>query len=480
MTGQLRVILPLLWLGGAITAWGAIHSLLSTTPRLFDIGPGWFLMLLVLAIISELKPVPFTLGRAAHKDESLTITIILLTLYTFDWPTALLLAVLAVIVADLASNKPYYKLLFNASMYAISTGAAAIAFAVVTAQLQHLHPAFPPVWRTIFAQLAAGVAYYVMNLTLLMLVLSRIDRIRLAQMVAWGFRDSAQVNLTLIAISVVMAQLWLIHPSAAAILVPPLFMVKLGYERYTHLRTEAESMLAALADVIDMRDDTTGNHSLRVSEMSYGVARMLNVPEEQALMIKAVARVHDVGKIVVRDGVLLKAAELTARERAEMEAHVEAGRRILSHLSVLRPHLATLAEHHERLDGRGYPLGLKSDDIGLGGRILAACDAYDTITSDRPHRAHKPHEVAMTELYRHVETQFDPKVVRALETWLIREQRLRPDWRAVFEKTRPDEDGGIVLHLDASKPTGGGNGDYTEPAGRERRTAPRGTGGSAT
>src|SRR5256886_11455069 len=123
MTGQLRLILPLVWLAGAITAWEAVQTFLQGTPPALEAGPGWFLMLLVFAVLSELRPVPYTLGRVI-KDESLTITVILLTLFTYGWPTAVLLAGPTVIIADLSSSKPYYKVLFNASMYVTATGAA--------------------------------------------------------------------------------------------------------------------------------------------------------------------------------------------------------------------------------------------------------------------------------------------------------------------------------------------------------------------
>lgn len=430
MTGQVRVVLIMVWLAGAVVAAAAAQALQSTLPQMMALGPGWFLLLLLLAIVSELKPVPYALGQV-YKDESLTIAIILLTLFTFGWPTAVLIAALSVIVADLASNKPYFKILFNASMYVLASGAAGGVYTLGLKVEPLLSQVLPPLWVLVTRELAAGVAYYTVNLSLLMVVLSRVNRLGLGHMLRWGFRDSALVNLTLIAIAIAMASLWQIHPTASIILVPPIFMAKLGYERYTKLRTEAESMLAALADVTDLRDDATGKHSLRVSEMSYGVARTLGLPEEQALLIKAIGRVHDVGKTVVRDAVLLKPGKLTPQERVEIEAHVEAGGRILSHLSVYQPYLSILMHHHERLDGRGYPLKLKGDEISIGGRILAACDAYDTITSDRPYRSKQPAEIAMAELHNHIGTQFDPKVVEALETWLIGEQMLRADWESV-------------------------------------------------
>lgn len=459
MTGPLRVILPVIWALSLVPMWRAGHVLHAGLPRIFEVGPGWFLLLLILAIISELKPIPYILGHV-NKVEILTISIILLALYTFDWPSALLLGVCAVIVAEIASGKPYYKILFNVSMYAIATGAAGITYDAALYFLEASQVRLLPVWIHIIAQLAAGIVYYAANLTLLMFVLSKINRMRLSYMIVWGLRDSALMNFTLIALAIVMAQLWRLHPTAAVLLAPPLLMVKLGYQRYTQLRIEAESMLAALADVVDLRDDATGKHSLRVSEMSYGVARVLGLPEEEAKIIKAIGRVHDVGKVVIRDSVLLKPGKLTPHERAEIEAHVEAGGRILNHLSVYRPYLPIILGHHERLDGRGYPHRLKGDAIILGARILSVCDAYDTITSDRPHHSRQPHEVAIAELYNHAGPQFDQKVVEALETWLIGERILRPDWRTVS----PTQEFGAaseqpVAQLDAGIPVMGSNGD---------------------
>src|SRR5881396_2956938 len=118
MTGQLRLILPLVWLAGAITAWEAVQTFLQGTPPALEAGPGWFLMLLVFAVLSELRPVPYTLGRVI-KDESLTI-------------------------ADLSSSKPYYKVLFNASMYVTATGVAGVLHAITASWLQQLAPAMPP------------------------------------------------------------------------------------------------------------------------------------------------------------------------------------------------------------------------------------------------------------------------------------------------------------------------------------------------
>jgi HD-GYP domain-containing protein (c-di-GMP phosphodiesterase class II) len=429
MNRELRFVLPPLWAAGAVVVWVAVRAFTMQTPHTWETNGVWFSVLLVLAILSEMKPVPYTLGHA-NKDESLTITIILLTLFALDWPAAVLLAASSVVVADLVASKPYYKVLFNGSMYALSTLAAGVAYHAGLLYLQTAPSALPAIWgQQLLARFVAGAVYYFTNVTLLMLVLSRVQGLRLGQMIAWGLRDSAAMNLALITIATAMMALWELHPAAAVILVPAILTAKAGYQGYTRLRLEAEAMLATLADLLDLRDHNTGLHSLRVSETCYGVARLLGLPEEQALAIRAIARVHDVGKVAVRDAVLLKVGPLSPHERLEAQGHVETGGRILSHLSVYRQQLPILLQHHERMDGRGYPTGVPGDSIEVGARILAACDVYDSLTSDRPYRAAMSSEAAMGELHRHAGSRFDPKVVAALERLLIQERKLSVDWR---------------------------------------------------
>ncbi|MDQ7848692.1 MAG: HD-GYP domain-containing protein [Armatimonadota bacterium] len=466
MTPRLRPLILLVTSGGLAVVGGALHTLLVRLPPALETGVLWYTLLLVVAILSEMRPVPFTLGRAS-KDESFSITIILLVLFAFGWPAAVLLAVAAVVVADTQASKPYYKVLFNGSMYALATAAAGLTY-----QLGHSHPgmlqgALSPVWIDTAMRFAAGGMWYLVNAALLMLVLARVQGVPLTQMFVWGLRDSAGVNLALISIGTAMSLLWQLHPVIPVILVPAILMAKSGYQGYTRLRTEAEAMLAALADVLDLRDHTTGKHSQRVAEMSYALARELALPEEQALALQSVARVHDVGKIAVRDAVLLKRGSLSLQERQEIQSHVEAGGQILSHLSVYKPHLPILLQHHEWLDGSGYPYGLRAEQIGAGARILAVCDAYDTMTSERPYRTALSREAAMAELYRQAGSQFDLHVVEALERWLIRERRLRPDWRLLAAPP-------TAAFLSA---VGGGEGTGLEQGQAGERDQARGVGG---
>ena len=130
------------------------------------------------------------------------------------------------------------------------------------------------------------------------------------------------------------------------------------------------------------------------------------------------ARLHDVGKLAVSHGVLLKAGALTTAELVQIRAHPSAGARLVASSDDLRRALPYVLYHHERWDGAGYPEGRSAEEIPLGARILAVADAFDAMTSDRPYRRALPVGHALAELFRCAGSQFDPGVVNAfLEAW---------------------------------------------------------------
>lgn len=187
--------------------------------------------------------------------------------------------------------------------------------------------------------------------------------------------------------------------------------------------------LEALVTALDARECETGNHSQRVVQGTLAIADGLGVTGETREIVARGALLHDIGKIGVRDGVLLKPGPLDAEEWQEMRAHPEIGARILSGIEFLKPAAEIVLAHQERWDGTGYPRGLKGEEIPLGARIFAVADTLDAITSDRPYRKGRSVQVARAEIGRFAGTQFDPKVVEVFlslpaETW--EELRAKP------------------------------------------------------
>ncbi|MCX7861361.1 MAG: HD-GYP domain-containing protein, partial [Chloroflexus sp.] len=156
---------------------------------------------------------------------------------------------------------------------------------------------------------------------------------------------------------------------------------------YRALKDQYEQMIAALSGAIEARDSYTYGHSRQVTRYAVHLAMELGLSDAEIERIRYAGLLHDIGKIGVRDDVLLKAGPLTAEELIQMRRHPRIGVRILEQIRGLRDVLPIIAAHHERVDGSGYPLGLRGDEIPLGARILAVADAFEALTADRAYRA---------------------------------------------------------------------------------------------
>jgi diguanylate cyclase (GGDEF)-like protein/putative nucleotidyltransferase with HDIG domain len=175
-----------------------------------------------------------------------------------------------------------------------------------------------------------------------------------------------------------------------------------------------QDAVEALAVALLERDRYTGEHSNAVIEMAVGVARKLGCSDAEVGRIRAAALLHDIGKVAIPDRILHKPAALSEEEWLLMREHPVIGERILRALPGMGAVARIVRHEHERWDGRGYPDGLAGEAIPLGSRIVIAADTYHAITSDRPYRAARSHQVAIEELTRCAGSQFDPDVTGAL------------------------------------------------------------------
>jgi putative nucleotidyltransferase with HDIG domain len=171
------------------------------------------------------------------------------------------------------------------------------------------------------------------------------------------------------------------------------------------------AMIKSLVSAIDAKDKYTQRHSLRVTELSLKIARKMGFSERELRDLELAALLHDIGKIGVPEAILNKEGKLTDEEYSLIKEHPERGERILEPIIELKQISQGVRAHHERYDGRGYPDGLKGQEIPLAARIMAVCDTYDAITSDRPYRKTSSHNYAVKEIIRCSGEQFDPEVV---------------------------------------------------------------------
>ncbi|MFL6215357.1 MAG: HD domain-containing phosphohydrolase [Blastocatellia bacterium] len=174
--------------------------------------------------------------------------------------------------------------------------------------------------------------------------------------------------------------------------------------------------LRALATALEARDVETKGHSDRVVTFSLEIGRMLGLSQGELIALEQGALLHDIGKIGVRDSILLKRGPLTAEEWVEMREHINHGLRIVSGIDFLKGAAPVIGQHHEKYNGSGYPHGLRGEQIHINARIFAVADAVDAITSDRPYHQARTFEAAVEELLGCAGTHFDPEIVKVFLT----------------------------------------------------------------
>jgi len=175
----------------------------------------------------------------------------------------------------------------------------------------------------------------------------------------------------------------------------------------TYLRT-----IKSLAQAIDARDHYTHSHSINVTRYAVTIAEEMKLPEGEIETIREACQLHDLGKIGIPDLILSKSGPLTSEEWVSIKAHSLKGTQILEPLAFLEDVVKLVKVHHERYDGKGYPMGVKGEDIPLGARIITLSDAYDAMTSPRAYRKIPLiKQEAIEEIKRNSGSQFDPKVV---------------------------------------------------------------------
>ncbi|MFH1460464.1 MAG: HD domain-containing phosphohydrolase [Candidatus Omnitrophota bacterium] len=166
-----------------------------------------------------------------------------------------------------------------------------------------------------------------------------------------------------------------------------------------------------LALALDARDHYTHGHSEQVTEYAVSIAQEMGLSVQEIDRIRDAGILHDIGKIGIPDAVLLKPGPLNDEEYALIKKHPSIGRKILEPVNCLADKVPLIYHHHEHFDGQGYPEGLKAESIPVGARILAIADAYQAMTSDRPYRKALSIEVAVDELIKNKNKQFDGRIV---------------------------------------------------------------------
>ncbi|MBC8505013.1 MAG: HD-GYP domain-containing protein, partial [Chloroflexi bacterium] len=200
------------------------------------------------------------------------------------------------------------------------------------------------------------------------------------------------------------------------------------------LYTDADELflntIKALVAAIDAKDPYTEGHSQRVSDFSVAVAEQLNLSPEVRHRIRIGALLHDIGKIGISDSILTKPDHLSTEEYDEVKKHPAIGAQIIKEVRLLQDELPALSQHHERMDGNGYPNGIKGDQISSIARIVAVADVFDAVTSDRPYRdamdINTALQILREEAGDHLDSQYVDAFIDAFKKGKIMPQKQKP------------------------------------------------------
>lgn len=401
---------------------GAVLATSSLPSRLRE--PGWALALVLVILVAHwVENQSASLGRAG------TFSSVPLLLYTVaislgPW------AVVPIAAVWLGTARTWPRRIFNTCQYIFFTGAGARMYWFVHARFGN-------------QPLQAVIPHAVAIVTMVVLNLSCVTLLRLAVgegpvSILWN------------------AFYWPIIPTYVDNLLYGVLCVQVthwvGFEgllfaafvSFSKLQTQRQvvgnaigSQLSAeaLLEVVEARDRYTRKHCERVAYYAKGIATAMDLPPLVRADIEMAAHLHDIGKIAVPDSILMKEGPLDEQEFDRIKEHPVRGAQILSANAQLDRIAKIVVQHHERLDGKGYPRGVKGEWICIEARVIACADAFDAMTTDRPYRPALTIDQAVIELHKNSGTQFDPRVVQGMLRFLT-DKRDREAVRAVATTTR--------------------------------------------
>ncbi|MBE1534451.1 HD-GYP domain-containing protein [Actinomadura algeriensis] len=339
------------------------------------------------------------------------------------------------------------KRLFNGAQFALSGFIAGTVFEVLGGDR------FRPeqarwVENVIGPFLGALVAFVAVNLALTTgaLLLSRQAAPREL------LRDSGQLAVGCLGygmFGLLIAGLWpRVGPLATVMVLLPLFIARWAMEQAHDQHQAHAATLASLCQAVETKDYYTRGHSERVSRGSVMIAKEIGMRADRVEAIRYAGMLHDVGKLGVPTKVLQKNGSLTAEEFAAIQLHPMRGLEIVREIGFLDEALAGIMHHHEKVNGRGYPMGLVGDEIPEFARVISVADAFDTMTSTRSYRPARSIEEAVAELKRCIGDHFDPVMVEAFLRALDRD-----GWEPPKPVTPPDDDIAETTRQDHDDPS---------------------------
>lgn len=362
---------------------------------------------LAFAVIAELTPIMLPGSRAYITVSS---ALDYAAIVVFGPVMAAMIAAASSIFSSLVvSRQSPHKVLFNVCLFVITISAAGFVFGLVGGRTTS------DVSELVLPLAATGITYFLIDTFGVSLVVGLYERAS-----AWRVWQRTYLWTTLthlvgfvpLGAIIVVIYLHIGIPGVGLFLVP-LLLARYSFKLYTDMRQVHIDTVKALTSAIDASDPFTRGHSERVTAYSVEIAKEMGLSERRVQILEYAGFLHDMGKIALQHDILLKPGALTDDEWRIMRSHPEIGARIVSGLHFLSGAKQVVLHHHERFDGKGYPSGLRGDEIPLEARIVKVADAFDAMMSDRPYRTSLGLSTALAELRKGRGADFDPEVVDA-------------------------------------------------------------------
>lgn len=425
--------LALLWIS-LITLMGLV-TLVSGLADAWRFRSDWGVLglFLIIVFLADL----FRVHMAAF---SIAITVSTVVLFGSALVFGELAVVLAIgtLAADIVLRKPTIKAVYNASMYSVMTYCSALVWRFLIPQEPSYISlsAFFGSFGTIASWFLAGLVFVVINALCVITVVALVDRASILHVARHSLSGIMVQFLTLPALGVLFAILYRVEPFSLVLIILPLIAVYFSLRSVEQVRKQTIHTIQSLADLLDRRDYSTNQHSIRVSEYTRLICNELRLPMDMTESIVLAARIHDLGKLAVPDSILFKPYKLNESEWRIMKKHATEGAEILAPMEAYSESLTFVRHHHERWDGKGYPDGLSGQDIPLGARIICVADSYDAMVSARPYRQGMHKLAVLTEIEQFSGSQFDPSIVQAFLDVMRRPVSRPPSQSDALETSR--------------------------------------------
>ncbi|MBI2914877.1 MAG: HD-GYP domain-containing protein [Firmicutes bacterium] len=387
-----------------VVASAAAFVVLFFKPSSLLDWPG-FVAFVVFSAAAEVFPVRVPDGGSVSVAFSMNFAMILL----FGAGPAAVGAAVGMTVGNLWERKRFDKLIFNAAQIALAAGISGLVFEQFGGRLGGavtLPGDLIPLGMTV-------ITYFIINLALVSLFISAVQGVRFitvwASSVRWcvpNFMGLGSLGLLLVVIYKSSLGFY-----GVLLVFVPILVARYSFQQYVDIRSAHFDTIGALAATLDAKDEYTRGHSDRVARLAESIGRAMKLPESEIETIRYAGLLHDIGKIGVSEMVLNKIEKLTTDEMASIQKHSSVGAGIISEVGFLKGVGNIIKYHHEWYNGRGYPEGLRQEEIPVGARVMAVADAFDAMTSDRAYRSALSEEEAVQRLIDARGVQFDPAVV---------------------------------------------------------------------